>query len=79
MLLRIGTTTHPALPPAMTITASDVVARGGRLASFELTVLDDMNQHKGGQNLHISSTLDDPFNISEESIEACHMVCWERS
>ncbi|CAK9264484.1 unnamed protein product [Sphagnum jensenii] len=79
VLLRTGTTTHPALPLAMTITANDVVARGGRLAGFELTVLDDMNWHEGGQNLHISSTLDDPFNISEESMEACHMVCWERS
>ncbi|CAM6015383.1 unnamed protein product [Sphagnum balticum] len=49
------------------------------LAGFELTVLDDMNRHEGGQNLHISSTLDDPCNISEESMEACHMVCWERS
>ncbi len=79
VLLGTGTTTHPAIPPAMTITANDVVARGGRLAGFELTVLDDMNRHEGGQNLHISCTLDDPFNISEESMEACHMVCWERS
>jgi hypothetical protein len=79
VLSRTGTTTHPALPPAMTITVNDVVARGGRLAGFELTVLDDMNWHEGGQNLHISSTLDDPFNTSEESMEACHMVCWERS
>ncbi|CAK9866898.1 unnamed protein product [Sphagnum jensenii] len=64
VLLRTGNTTHPTLPPAMTITANDVVARGGGLAGFELTVLDDMNQHEGGQSLHITSTLDDPFNTS---------------
>jgi len=64
VLSRTGTTTHPTLPPAMTITANDVVARGGGLAGFELTVLDDVNWHEGGQSLHISSTLDDPFNTS---------------
>jgi hypothetical protein len=64
VLLRTGTTTHPTLQPAMTITANDVLARGGGLAGFELTVLDDMNRHEGGQSLHISATLDDPFNTS---------------
>jgi hypothetical protein len=64
VLLRTGTTTHPTLPPATTITANDVIARGGGLAGFELTDLDDKNWHEGGQSLHISSTLDDPFNTS---------------
>lgn len=52
---------YPASPPAMTITINELLARGGRLAGFEITGSDDINPQEGGQNLHINSSLDVPF------------------
>jgi hypothetical protein len=50
---------YPAIPPEMTI--KELLARGGRLAGFEITGSDDINPQEGGQNLHINSSLDVPF------------------
>jgi hypothetical protein len=52
---------YPAIPPEMTITINELLARGGGLASFEIIGSADINPQEGGQNLHINSSLDVPF------------------